>query len=86
MSKLGNIENTNKVRKNLSKRYKDRKGGYTRIIKAGYMDTKMSGGKTPKILTLSTKKVAKLLLKNPYKTDTLDFHHFELGAMEGSMG
>ena len=24
--------------------------------------------------------------KNPYKTDTLDFHHFELGAMEGSMG
>jgi hypothetical protein len=23
--------------------------------------------------------------KNPYKTDTLDFHHFELGAMEGSM-
>ena len=36
MSKLGNIENTNKVRKNLSKRYKDRKGGYTRIIKAGF--------------------------------------------------
>ena len=36
MSKLGNIENTNKVRKNLSKRYKGRKGGYTRIIKAGF--------------------------------------------------
>ena len=36
MSKLGNIENTNKVRKGLSKRYKDRKGGYTRIIKAGF--------------------------------------------------
>ena len=35
ISKLQNTHNTNKVIKVLSKRYKDRKGGYTRIIKAG---------------------------------------------------
>ena len=36
-----------------------------RIIKAGYMDTKMSGGKTPKILTLSTsyETLLKILIK-----------------------
>ena len=36
MARLQNIKLTNKVKKTLSKRYKDRKGGYTRIIKAGY--------------------------------------------------
>ena len=36
MSKLQNITSTNKVKKNLSKRYKKRNGGYTRIIKAGF--------------------------------------------------
>ena len=36
ISRLQNIKNANKVRKILSERYKDRKGGYTRIIKAGY--------------------------------------------------
>ena len=36
ISKLQDIESTNKVKKTLSKRYEDRKGGYTRIIKAGY--------------------------------------------------
>ena len=36
ISKLQNIELANKVRKTLSKRYLNRKGGYTRIIKAGY--------------------------------------------------
>ena len=36
ISKLQNIQNANKVIKVLSKRYKDRNGGYTRIIKAGY--------------------------------------------------
>ena len=36
MSKLQNINSTNKVRKTLSKRYEKRKGGYTRIIKAGF--------------------------------------------------
>ena len=36
VAKLQDIENANKVRKTLSKRYKDRKGGYTRIIKAGF--------------------------------------------------
>ena len=36
MSKLQDINSTNKVKKTLSKRYEKRKGGYTRIIKAGY--------------------------------------------------
>ena len=36
MKKLQNIESTNKVKKKLSKRYEKRKGGYTRIIKAGF--------------------------------------------------
>ena len=36
VSKLQDIKSANKVRKNLAKRYESRKGGYTRIIKAGY--------------------------------------------------
>ena len=36
ISKLQNKTNANKVKNTLSKRYKDRNGGYTRIIKAGY--------------------------------------------------
>ena len=36
VSKLQNIQTVNKIRKTLSKRYESRKGGYTRIIKAGY--------------------------------------------------
>jgi large subunit ribosomal protein L17 len=36
MSKLQDITSTNKVKKTLSKRYKARNGGYTRIIKAGF--------------------------------------------------
>ena len=36
MKKLQNIDSTNKVKKTLSKRYEKRKGGYTRIIKAGF--------------------------------------------------
>ena len=36
MSKLQNIQSTNKVKKTLSKRYGKRNGGYTRIIKAGF--------------------------------------------------
>tara|TARA_B100001996_G_scaffold195302_1_gene149547 strand:+ start:780 stop:1226 length:447 start_codon:yes stop_codon:yes gene_type:complete len=36
MSKLQNIQSTNKVKKMLSKRYEKRNGGYTRIIKAGF--------------------------------------------------
>jgi len=36
MSKLQDIKSTNKVKKTLSKRYEKRKGGYTRIIKAGF--------------------------------------------------
>ena len=36
ISKLQNIQTVNKIRKTLSKRYETRKGGYTRIIKAGY--------------------------------------------------
>ena len=36
VSKLQNIQMVNKIRKTLSKRYEARKGGYTRIIKAGF--------------------------------------------------
>ena len=36
VSKLQDIKSANKVKKTLSKRYKNRKGGYTRIIKAGF--------------------------------------------------
>ena len=36
ISKLQDIKYTNKVKKTLSKRYENRKGGYTRIIKAGF--------------------------------------------------
>tara|TARA_Y100000996_G_scaffold209339_1_gene164323 strand:+ start:151 stop:591 length:441 start_codon:yes stop_codon:yes gene_type:complete len=36
ISKLQDLETTNKVKKTLSKRYENRKGGYTRIIKAGF--------------------------------------------------
>ena len=36
ISKLQDIKSANKVKKTLSKRYQGRKGGYTRIIKAGY--------------------------------------------------
>ena len=36
VSKLQNTQTVNKIRKTLSKRYETRKGGYTRIIKAGY--------------------------------------------------
>ena len=36
ISKLQDLKSAYKVRKTLSKRYLDRKGGYTRIIKAGY--------------------------------------------------
>ena len=36
ISKLQDIKSTNKVKKTLSKRYVNRKGGYTRIIKAGF--------------------------------------------------
>ena len=36
MSKLQDITSANKVKKILSKRYVERNGGYTRIIKAGF--------------------------------------------------
>ena len=36
ISKLQDTKSTNKVKKTLSKRYENRKGGYTRIIKAGF--------------------------------------------------
>ena len=36
VSKLQDIKNAKKVKNTLSKRYKDRNGGYTRIIKAGF--------------------------------------------------
>ena len=36
ISKLQDEGSANKIRKTLSKRYQNRKGGYTRIIKAGF--------------------------------------------------
>ncbi len=36
ISKLQDLNSANKVKKTLSKRYLNRKGGYTRIIKAGF--------------------------------------------------
>ena len=36
ISKLQNATSTKKVKKTLSKRYQNRQGGYTRIIKAGF--------------------------------------------------
>ena len=36
ISKLQDIKSANKVKKTLSKRYENRKGGYTRVIKAGF--------------------------------------------------
>ena len=36
VSQLQDINSANKVKKILSKRYENRKGGYTRIIKAGF--------------------------------------------------
>ena len=36
VSQLQDIKSANKVKKTLSKRYENRKGGYTRIIKAGF--------------------------------------------------
>tara|TARA_B100001123_G_scaffold115985_1_gene135122 strand:- start:2 stop:427 length:426 start_codon:yes stop_codon:yes gene_type:complete len=36
ISKLQDMNSANKVKKTLSKRYINRKGGYTRIIKAGF--------------------------------------------------
>ena len=36
VSKLQDIKSANKVKKTLSKRYENRKGGYTRIVKAGF--------------------------------------------------
>ena len=36
VSKLQDIKSANKVKKTLAKRYESRKGGYTRIIKAGF--------------------------------------------------
>ncbi len=36
MKKLQNIQSTNKVKKTISKSKEERKGGYTRIVKAGF--------------------------------------------------
>ena len=36
ISKLQDLKSARKIKKTLSKRYQDRKGGYTRIIKAGF--------------------------------------------------
>jgi len=71
ISKLQSIQNANKVIKVLSKRYKDRKGGYTRIIKAGYRQ----GDNSPKAIIefvdrdIEAKKVDKKKSQNKVKED-----------------
>ena len=71
ISKLQSIQNANKVIKVLSKRYKDRKGGYTRIIKAGFR----YGDNSPKAIIefvdrdIEAKKVDKKKSQNKVKED-----------------
>ena len=71
ISKLQNINIANKVKNTLSKRYKDRKGGYTRIIKAGFR----YGDNAPVAIlefvdrdTEAKKLIRKKLTKNQIKT------------------
>ena len=69
VSKLQNIQTVNKIRKTLSKRYQTRKGGYTRIIKAGFR----YGDNAPLAIIefvdrdIEAKKVDRKKNKNDYK-------------------
>ena len=73
ISKLQDIKSAQKVLKTLSKRYEKRKGGYTRIIKAGFR----YGDKAPMAVIefvdrdIEAKKVDKKK-KEPTKTDKED--------------
>ena len=69
MSKLQNINSTNKVKKTLSKRYEKRKGGYTRIIKAGFR----YGDKAPMaVIELVDRNPEAKKVDKPKKTETKD--------------
>ena len=74
ISKLQNKELAKKVSNTLSKRYKDRKGGYTRIIKAGYR----SGDNAPVAIIefvdrdLNAKKIDKKVKNLPKDKDLKD--------------
>ena len=70
VSKLQNIQTVNKIRKTLSKRYETRKGGYTRIIKAGFR----YGDNAPMAVIefvdrdIEARRVDKKKVKSPEKT------------------
>ena len=70
ISKLQDIKSTNKVKKTLSKRYENRKGGYTRIIKAGFR----YGDNAPMAIIefvdrdIEAKRVDRKKVKSPEKT------------------
>tara|TARA_B100000035_G_scaffold292609_1_gene281383 strand:+ start:921 stop:1361 length:441 start_codon:yes stop_codon:yes gene_type:complete len=70
VSKLQNAQTVNKIRKTLSKRYEARKGGYTRIIKAGFR----YGDNAPMAIIefvdrdIEAKRVDRKKVKSPEKT------------------
>ena len=72
VSKLQDIKSANKVKKTLAKRYESRKGGYTRIIKAGYR----YGDKAPMAVIefidrdIEAKKVDRKKKETPKKEET----------------
>tara|TARA_B100000674_G_C37917908_1_gene951870 strand:+ start:79 stop:513 length:435 start_codon:yes stop_codon:yes gene_type:complete len=72
VSKLQDIKSANKVKKTLAKRYEGRKGGYTRIIKAGFR----YGDKAPMAVIefvdrdIQAKKVDIKKKETPKKEDT----------------
>ena len=72
VSKLQDIKSANKVKKTLAKRYETRKGGYTRIIKAGYR----YGDKAPMAVIefidrdIEAKKVDRKKKETPKKEET----------------
>ena len=71
ISKLQDTNSANKVKKTLSKRYEKRKGGYTRIVKAGFR----YGDNAPMAVIefvdrdIQAKKVDKKKTEKPKETD-----------------
>jgi len=66
ISKLQDSKSANKVKKTLSKRYENRKGGYTRIIKAGFR----YGDKAPMAVIEFVERDVEAKRKDKKKKDT----------------
>ena len=66
ISKLQDTKSANKVKKTLSKRYENRKGGYTRIIKAGFR----YGDKAPMAVIEFVERDVEAKRKDKKKKDT----------------